>query len=290
MPPDRARIAVIVAFRNAERHFPALLESLAAQRVSEPWEVVAVDNRSADGSRTVARAFASRLPLRVMEAPARANIGYARNLGARSTPASKLLFVDADDEVGDGYVDAMSRALDAHELVTSTVDAVSLNPEWVRGAHGPPWQVDSLAVFYDFLPAAGSNIGISHSLYDRLGGFPERFPGTEDVALSWLAQLTAATAPRLVPGAVYRYRYRDSLKGLLTQNMYWGAQSVLLYRYFRTVGMPRRRLHEALRHWRGVAGGLLRARSRADFAPLAVQGGLCLGRLLGSLRYGVLYP
>ena len=200
--------SVVVAIRNAARVLPSLLESLAGQDMANAWEVIAVDNGSDDQSAAVLESFASRVPLRRLQAVARANPSYARNAGARAASGSRLLFVDADDAVAPEYVSAMARALDEHPLVTSRVDSASLNAEWVRDAHGPPWQADGVGVFFGFLPAAGINIGVHRDLFERLGGFPEAFSGSEDVAFSWRAQL-AGVPLRFVGDAVYRYRYRD---------------------------------------------------------------------------------
>ncbi len=281
-------VSVIIPVRNAEQHLASLLECLTRQSVAAAWEVVAVDNRSTDQSRQIAEGYATSLPLRVVEADAMANPSYARNVGAATAIGDKLVFIDADDEIDDGYVSAMSQALDAHDLVTSRVDSVSLNPEWVQGAHGPPWQSDHVAAFFGFLPAAGVNIGIRRGLLDRLGGFPEKFSGSEDVAFSWRAGL-AGTPIHLVPAAVYRYRYRQSMPELYRQAVNWGRDNVLLYRTFREHGMPSRRMRDSGREWLVVARGLLQARHRATRAPLVVRLGFCVGRLKGSPMYRVLY-
>src|SRR6266511_2360708 len=98
-PSDRSVVTVIVPCRNPGPHFRPLLESLAKQDLSEPWEVIIVDNGSTDGSRAVASEFAGRLNVTVVDASHRANASYARNVGVRVASGDKLLFVDADDEV-----------------------------------------------------------------------------------------------------------------------------------------------------------------------------------------------
>jgi len=280
-------VSVIVPFRNAERHVEALLRSLVAQDYRRTWQVVAVDNGSKDRSRVLIDQFSQSLNLTIVDASARANLAHARNVGARAAAGDKLLFVDADDEVGHGYVSAMSCALDIHKLVTSRVDSTTLNAEWVRDAHGPPWQESGIGVFLDFLPGTGANIGIRRALFEQLGGFSDEFNGAEDLAFSWKAQLDAGVEPQFVGDAVYRYRYRDTYAGLFRQSVNWGHGLVALYRCFRHAGMPRRTLRAAVDEWGDVLWGL--ARSSETRPALVVRLGYCVGRLAGSIKYGAPY-
>lgn len=288
-PTADPTISVIVPVRNAERYLGGLLESLVIQDVAEPWEVVVVDNRSSDRSMSVVDQFRLRLRIRAVDAPERLNPSYARNVGVRCSAGRKLMFVDADDEVSTGYVAAMAHALETSQLVTSRVDSVTLNPEWVRGAHGPAWQAERIGEFFDFLPAAGINIGVHRHLYLSLGGFSEDFAPSEDIAFCWNARLDAGVDLHFVPDAVYRYRYRDTLRDLFWQTVGWGRASVLLYRRFRQAGMPARSIRHSCVEWQDVIRGLRHASGPPARAELAVRLGHCVGRLSGSLRHRVLF-
>lgn len=285
--PDVA-ISVVIPIRNAAEHLPALLRSLAAQDVRDAWEVIAVDNGSTDESRRVVTSFVGGLPLTLVEATERRGPSYARNAGVRRASGRKLLFIDADDVIAPGYVAAMSAALDDHEMVTSRVDSTSLNGDWVRDALGVHWQVDGVQVYFSFLPAAGANIGIRREAFDRLQGFPDEFTVSEDIAFSWNAYL-AGVRVHFVRDAVYRYRYRTTQRALFRQAVRWGSDHVLLYRRYRGHGMPERPMGQAFREWRDASLGWFRSRERSQSAPYLVRLGLCVGRMTGTLRYGVLY-
>ena len=282
-------VSVIVAFRDAARYIGTMLESLVAQRVTVGWEVVLIDNGSRDDSRRIAETFKRRLPLRIVDAHERANIGYARNVGVRVSSGANLLFADADDALEDGYVSAMVEALQRHVFVTSRVDSTVLNERWALGAHGPHWQASDIGTFYDFLPAAGSNIGIRRSLYDQLGGFSEDFVGCEDIAFSWNAALTTGVTPQFIPEAVYRYRYRDTLPSLFSQAMIWGFASTRLFRRFRSLGMPARPIRLSIQEWRDALVGVIVASDKASRAPCVVRLGYCVGRLRGSVRHRIMF-
>jgi glycosyltransferase involved in cell wall biosynthesis len=281
-------LTVVVPCRNCADHLRRQLEALSAQESDGTWEVVVVDNRSSDDSMSVAMEFSGDLNLRVVKAVERISPSYARNVGARAAMGERLLFVDADDEIAPGYVAAMMSALDRSQFVTARVDIETLNPTWSRAALGPPWQDRGVELFFDFLPAASVCIGLSAPLYRSVGGFPEEFPRLEDIAFCWKVQL-AGNPLIFVPDALYRYRYKDSLRGLYRQSRDWSTSAPLLYREFKSAGMPRRSPRRAFALWTSLLGWLMRARDKADLAKIAVELGSCVGRLKGSVRYRVLY-
>jgi glycosyltransferase involved in cell wall biosynthesis len=279
-------VSVVIPFRDAAAYLGQQLDALSRQRYERAWEVILVDNGSSDRSRQIAERFRDRLNLRIVDARGKPSPAYASNVGARAARGRKLLFVDADDEVAPGYLTAMATALERHEFVASRLDHETLNRPWVRAAHGESWQVEGLDIFFDFLPfASGCALGVSRRVFQSVGGFPEDYERAQDIAFSWNVQLSG-TPLHFVPDAVLRYRYRDDVRGLYRQTRVQGRDLPLLYKRFRTVGMRRR---IAFKAWLDLVHGLLRARSRADLAPLAVQLGFRVGRLEGSMRHRVLF-
>jgi len=103
--------SVIIPVRNAEAVLGDQLAALSRQVDAPQFEVVVVLNRCADHSGLVADSYRSRLPLTVLTADEKAGPAYARNVGAARSSAPHLLFCDADDRVGEGWVRAMVRAL-----------------------------------------------------------------------------------------------------------------------------------------------------------------------------------
>jgi glycosyltransferase involved in cell wall biosynthesis len=284
-------VSVVVPFRNAARTFADQLEALASQDFAGAWEVIAVDNRSEDESRRIAESFSGRLELRVVEARERLGGGHASNVGAAHASGEKLVFVDADDVVAPGYLAAMAAALDRHDFVTASFDQTTLNPEWVRAAHGPAWRVpeEPLPAQFGVLPNAGASIGIVRSVFESCGGFPDDLPRMYDIAMSWELQLSG-TELHYVPEAVYRVRYRERLLDLFRQGFAGSSCAPLLYKRYRTAGMPRRTVGGMLRSWARLGVDLSKARTKAELAPLAVRLGRELGRINGSIRHRVFFP
>jgi glycosyltransferase involved in cell wall biosynthesis len=285
-------VSVVIPFRDAAPYFRLQLEALAREEFAGAWEIVAVDNGSRDESREIAESFLRRLNLRLVDAPASGGgAAYATNVGVQHTTGSKLIFIDADDEIESGYISAMAGALDRHDFVTSAFDHRHLNPEWVQSAHGPAWRdaEDPLFVQFGVLPFAGGSIGISRRVFEAVGGFPEDLPRMYDIAFSWEVQF-AGTPLHYVPEAVYRVRYRNSLRGLFRQGLAGASTAPLLYKRYRDAGMERRTVVDVIKSWVRLAIRVANARSKADLAPLAINLGREVGRLRGSIRHRVLFP
>src|SRR5215218_5139885 len=115
-------VSVIVPVRDAEAWFAAQLEALAAQRYAGRWEVLIADNGSTDGTVALAWSWSDRLPIRIVDASARAGINAARNVAAAAADGDLLAFCDGDDLVGPGWVAALAEAAQHYDLVGGRLD------------------------------------------------------------------------------------------------------------------------------------------------------------------------
>lgn len=103
------RLSVVIATRDRAAALERALDSLAAQTAAGEFEVVVVDNGSADRTPEVARAASARLPLMALSEPA-PNRGAARNRGIAAARGELVLFVDDDVWLPAGFVAAHLRA------------------------------------------------------------------------------------------------------------------------------------------------------------------------------------
>jgi cellulose synthase/poly-beta-1,6-N-acetylglucosamine synthase-like glycosyltransferase len=295
-PPEASEgplsISVIIPCRDDSGTLGEQLEAVARQSWPGPWEVIVADNGSTDGSRDLAEAFRSRLGrLRVIDASARRGPAHARNRGAEEAAGEALLFTDADDRVGDGWLAAMGAALRGHPFVAARYDAEALNPPAVVRSRTNP-QRESL-IPYDYPPflphAGGSSLGVRRKVHEAVGGFDESLPALEDTDYCWRIQLRG-TELVFVPEAVVHIRYRERPGGLFHQSCRFGTYNVLMYRRYRPRGMPRLPWHAGIARWVKLlltTPKLLVPRTRAAWLG---QLGWRLGRLRGCLRYRVLAP
>lgn len=282
------QVSVIVPCHNCTDTIGDQLAALAAQDFGGSWEVVLVDNGSDDDLEGAVRPFAAPLPrLRVIRADEQQNAGYARNVGARNAEGELLLFTDADDVVGDGWLAAMTEALREHPFVAARLERERLNdPEVVR-TRGTS-QSDGLSLYKHppFLPhASGSTLGVRREVHEAIGGFCD-LKNLQDTDYCWRVQL-AGYDLTFVPDAVVHYRYRDSAEGVFRQAVAYGFYNVVLYVRFRPRGMPRANWRRGARKWLNLIQKTPQLRHPGKRLSVLRDFGFRVGRLAGCLRYGV---
>lgn len=222
-------VTVVIACRDGERTLGAQLAALAAQVVPFRWEVVVADNGSRDGSVALARSFADRLDLRVVDASARPGAGFARNVGAQVARGEHLAFCDADDVVAPGWLAALAGALERHGFVAGRFEGRLLNGRRALRSRALDQQ-DGLQrhpLAAGLLHAGAGNMGVRSDLFRSVGGFDPDVPVLEDTDLSW--RLQQAGVPLVyVPEAVVHVRLRDTLPAMWSQGVAYGAAQALL--------------------------------------------------------------
>ena len=278
-------LTVVVPVRNGEPYLRYQLEALERQECGRGWEVVVVDNGSSDRTSEVAGRFFGRLPgLRVLLEPS-AGKARALNAGIRAAKGELLVFVDADDEVAPGYLEAMARGLEEAEWVGGRWDLVELNPPWARYPSPPD---DHLPVGDGFLPfSPGGSLGVRAELAWRLDLFDEQMPLADDVDFCWRAGLAGAPG-RFVPDAVVHVRRPVDALGAFRKTQGYGRSHVLLYDRYRHHGLRRRGgrqvVSDALAVWHH-----LRRHEPYWIWRVAFLSGFFAGRIEQSAASGVWY-
>jgi len=283
-------LSVIVPCFNAEATLAVQLDALAGQVWSEPWEVLVVDNRSTDGSMRVARQYFGRLPnFRIVDAAAEQGQPYALNTGVAVAGGESVAFCDADDEVGEGWVPAIGQALETHPAVACRFETKKLNPPWLWRSRGNP-QETGLNVFRypPYLPhAGGGGLGVRRKLFLELGGFDRTLPLLHDTDFCFRLQLSGVPL-QFVPEAVVHIRFREDLPAIYHQARRYAEYNVLLYKRYRSRGMPPLHWKQGARAWWLLLRGALFLRSRNDLAYWLWQCGWRVGRVQGSLKHRVM--
>jgi glycosyltransferase involved in cell wall biosynthesis len=275
-------LSVVIACKNEAHELPMMLDSLARQTWAGSWELVIADNGSTDSSVSVAEGFSDCLPrLLVVDASERPGPGYARNRGVEAAQGDKILFVDGDDEVEDGYIAAMAAALDDDDLVFARIGLERLNPPWVLRVWSVPWQQTKPQDGLGFLAFAGSGtLGIRRSVFEEIGGFdcPPHHSQFEEADLCWRVQLAGYTGPALVEDAVLHYRLPTELSAVYRRAQSYARGHMALHDLYKEHGMPPPRRASL----RDVAGSLRRIRSRPDLARAAQTLGRLVGQCVGA--------
>lgn len=90
------RASILLPFRNAEHTLDAAIASMAGQTYPD-WELLLIDNASADGSAAIAQAWAKRDPrISVVNEPT-VGIAHALNTGLTHATGELVARMDADD-------------------------------------------------------------------------------------------------------------------------------------------------------------------------------------------------
>jgi glycosyltransferase involved in cell wall biosynthesis len=232
-------ISVVVPTFNAEDTLAEQLSALAEQDTSHEWEVVIADNGSSDRTIEVARGFADRLRLRVVDASGQQGASFARNVGAEHATGDLLLFCDADDVVQPGWINAMADGLARFDAVGGAIDQETLNSAATRGLREPLASDGLPPGLRGFWPrAVGANLGVRSDVFRAVGGFDTDFPVSQDTEFSLRLQAEKYTLG-FVPESIVAYRYRQTLTENLRRGYAWGRIRPLLYRRFRSHGAPR---------------------------------------------------
>ncbi|MFI2214206.1 glycosyltransferase family 2 protein [Streptomyces sp. NPDC020141] len=227
-------LSVVIPTRDKAASLRATLTALAAQRCPLPYEVLVVDDGSADGTRETLRALDGELAAprpRVVAGPARGRAAV-RNAGARAARGERLLFLDDDILTPAGHLAAHAQAgartvlahgplrefpgarrwLDRHRDAP-VAELAAAAARVVAGTEGrlPRNTLETLICAMDagqvppvapWAACVGANTSMPRALFERVGGFDEEFGrgwGCEDLELG--VRLFAAGARAVVPAA-----------------------------------------------------------------------------------------
>jgi GT2 family glycosyltransferase len=134
------KLSVVIVTFNSAADIAGCLAALPGAAPHTPYEVVVVDNASADD--TVALVRGGHPDVRVIEAGG--NVGFARanNLGIRATSSELVLLLNPDTIAGGGAIDVLVGVLDADARIAVTgpriVDRAG-RAELSFGAMIDPW-------------------------------------------------------------------------------------------------------------------------------------------------------
>lgn len=291
MTTNAPRLSIVIPCFNSEATISAQLSALATQTTQYPWEVLISDNGSRDNTLAVAASFRDRIErLEIIDASARRGAAYARNAGAKAASGESLLFCDADDVMGEGYVEAMGRALEAHHFVACRYDFRTLNTSWLAAARGPQreGQGEGLAGGYchPTLPYAGAGgLGIRKSIHEAVSGFDmtlRAMAGQEDTDYCIRVQL-AGTPLIFVRDAVMHVRFRATVTGVFQQAWAWAESGAHVQRRYVPDAISPTFTALAYDLSRHLVWKLARVRTRADLAQWIWLTGWC-GGLLSARR------
>ena len=289
------KYSVIIPCRNMATTLGEALEGLVAQQVKLDWEIVLADNGSTDETLDILKDYARRNPqtsMRVVDASAKRGSSHARNVAIHEASGERLLLHDADDVVAPGWLAAMARALDRHDLVAARIDFARLNsrgsrPSWVNGR-----ELQKELGLIKHAPhcrwAQGGTLGLHRRVFENVGEFDPDLLNGQDMDWCIRAHLKGYKIV-FVPEAVYYYRLRTEPEAIRRQEHSWAATDALLRK--RYADPPSRGLRAAIT-WTGAWSYAAQLMVRERIAQLRGENDLAsaqrrairLGKVLGDIE------
>jgi GT2 family glycosyltransferase len=183
--PRPLSASILICTYNRADLLGATLESLRHLTSPRIWDVIVVDNNSADGTAQVVADAARDFPVPLQYVfEGRQGKSYALNTGMTLTRGDLIVFTDDDVELGPEWLDCACAALDADPSLDYTGGPV--RPIW--GGPPPPWLDQSRGDLWGTLAILdyggepfvfeerervplGVNMAARRTLIERIGGF-----------------------------------------------------------------------------------------------------------------------
>lgn len=255
-------ISVVIVLQDRAETIPTVLAHLEQQSLpAVRYEVVAVNNGSADGSLAVLERYAAGAPVRigVVDAP-RGSYARARNLGVEHTHGKALVFLDQDVLASPNLLERYVREFESapHQLLLGTVAMHPQLPANVLTRHILQEEIRTPADPQNLAPLDwhGYNFGCSRGLLRDLGGFDEAVGGPHflEAALAHrLAQrgvvgraLTKAYCYEWRAAAFDEERARHYARGHALRGLEESIGEELAHLLLPTVGLIERRVSQVM--------------------------------------------
>lgn len=236
-------ISAIICTHNRAGYLARAIASLLRQDLTEPYEVLVVDNASTDATRTVVEPFLQDARLRYILEP-RLGLSIARNAGAAHATAPLLAYLDDDAIASPQWLRVLSEAFQADENLAIAGGRVLL--DW-EGRLPPRWLSVNLAGSlgaYDLGPAPidiqqagqtprGVNYALRRDFWESVGGFSaqlgrigNRLLSNEELHLTELALHQGKTV-RYLPAAEVTHQVAPERRhqGWFLERSWWQGVS-----------------------------------------------------------------
>ena len=214
-------VSFVVPVRNGGAHLHETIASIAAQADGRPFEIVAVEDGSSDGSRAALERLAQRYPLRVVDGTG-GGAAAAVNTGIRCAAFPVICQIDQDVVLAPGWLRHVLEAL-ADPAVAAAQGCYVTDPESSFLAR---LMAVDLEQRYASMPAAVDHVCTGNTAYrrdalDAVGLLDETLGYGYDNDLSYRLQ-SAGYRLAFCGNARSFHRWRDGLAGYLVQQYGFG--------------------------------------------------------------------
>jgi glycosyltransferase involved in cell wall biosynthesis len=202
---SEVKVSVIVPCYNYGRFLKECLDSVRLQTLRE-WECIIVDNGSTDNTQEVAKSFTDQDERYKYVHTEQKGVSFARNLAISMSIGKYILPLDADDKIGNTYVEK------AYNIISSNknLKVVYCDAELFGASKGkwllPPFSLRDLLIENSiFCSGMYSKVD-----FDRIHGYSEEMKeGFEDWEF-WIKMLKDGGEVFKIPESLFYYRIREN--------------------------------------------------------------------------------
>lgn len=255
------KFSILIPAYHAARFLPAALESVRAQEYQD-WELVVVEDGSADGTEEIVRRWTGDAGQRVEYVNLGQNRGVAaaRNRLLDLARGDAVAFLDADDGWTPRHLSKAQDALDAGaDVAVARLQMFDLDPPRDRELYAPAagFFTDPVrGLFETSAIMTCSCVALRRTLMEKAGCFDERFCVGEDRDY-WLR--CALLGARFADTGEVTCRYAKHAASAMARTLVWAQQEVAFYEKHQALAaVPARLRHARLAEALANYGRLLR--------------------------------
>ena len=208
---ETPNLSIIIPFYNAAKYIERAARSVLAQAVGKPVEVIFINDGDLEGFKVLKPILDAYPREAIYFGQKNKGVAIARNRGIELARAEYLWFVDADDEIADGAIDAvLAQILQAQsQVLMFRIDDFDNNGNPVKSTR-------SFYQGYEPLECDGVSLILKHFSYSpvQMCIFQKKFMMERDLHFEELAPHDLEIMPRLmiqvqrvkmVPQVIYHY-------------------------------------------------------------------------------------
>jgi glycosyltransferase involved in cell wall biosynthesis len=208
-------ISVVIPAYNEEKTIGQTLDSLVAQKTTQQFEVIIVDNNSTDKTASIVRRYKDTLRISLIKEQKKGR-SPARRAGFAEASGTIIFSTDADTIVPVDWIEKMA----AHFSEESTVAVTGIcrinDCGWVINTLVNMYQHVSTLLYYSLFGhtwLSGFSFAIRKNIYEKAGGFDPELNCHEDTELSHRVKILGKIA--VVRDPVVLFSGRRFQQGLI---------------------------------------------------------------------------